>query len=113
MPMAGSKQEVLREPRAKRRVPLGVETSCLTESSFGFGIAENISETGILIHVPHPYPLNSKIEIRFSLYVDSAVVVIQTKGKVVWVHPGAMMGIQFIDLLEKYRSAISRFVEGS
>lgn len=109
--MATSEQEALREPRAKRRVPLGVETSCLTKNTFGFGIAENISETGMSIHIPHTHPPNSEIEIRFSLYVGSGVVVVQTKGKVVWVEPGATMGVQFLDLREEYKQAIVKFIQ--
>ena len=109
--MPGKDQAVLKECRAKRRVSLVNEVACQSQKSFGFGESENVSEAGMMVRPPATLPPNSEITVRFFLPVRPKAIAVEVKAKVIWVRPGAGMGIQFLDLKEEFRKAIATFVQ--
>ena len=109
--MLGNKQGALKECRAMRRVSLVTEVICHGRNAFGFGKSENVSETGMMVKSPETLPLHSEIRVRFILPVHPQAIVVETKGRVVWVRQGMSMGIEFLDLKGEYREAIVVFVQ--
>jgi predicted Zn-dependent protease len=85
-----------------------VQVESLSPESYSLGRCQNISASGLLVLTPETFELHTEVTIRFSL---PPAIAIQSKGLVVRVEPGVLMGIQFVGLQEEQRQAIARFVE--
>ena len=96
--------------RFNQRAALLVQVECETKEAYSLGRCQNISETGILVRTPETFELSTSVLVRFVLPPPTAVTV-ETRGTVVRVQPGESMGIQFVELKDRYRAAIADFVE--
>ena len=109
--MQGQKQ------RADPRVDVELEVQYRTAQEFTAAYAKNISGGGIFIRSQKPLPLNSEVQVRFTL--PGVLHPLAVRGLVVWTNPHPSrssfpsgMGIKFMELDPKAKEIIARFVEG-
>lgn len=122
--MAGKNATPTKTPSEKdlrrdERVPLKarVDYELLSEDAFLFEYTSNLSRGGIFLATRNPLPVGTQLSLRFSL--PNGEGSIETAGQVAWVNeykrggknlnPG--MGIEFVNLLDSDREAISRLVK--
>ena len=96
--------------RFNQRAELLVQVECEAKGTYSLGRCENISETGLLVRTPETFEPSTAVMVRFALPPPIAVS-IEAKGTVVRVQPGECMAIQFVELKDRYRAAITEFVE--
>jgi len=90
--------------RQHPRYTVSIKVEYSTKGMFDSNYVTNLSTGGVFIQTEKPYPMQSEIQLTFTL--PEANAVIEAKGKVVWTYdirrgtttivPG--MGIKFIDL---------------
>lgn len=100
------------------RTPLQarVDYEIESEDSFLFEYMTNLSRGGIFLSTRNPLAEGTVTKLRFSLPEESRVI--EVTGKVTWINPyrpdgdnpNPGMGIEFIDLAEKDKDAITRIV---
>ena len=100
------------ERRGNRRVTVRTEVIRDGKPSVSFGRGENISEGGMKLESSQTFPPDEVVKVRFVLPHPQGAV-ITSEAKVVWVKPGASVGLQFLDLKDEFREAIARFIEGT
>ncbi len=71
--------------------------------------ALDISEGGMFIHTPIPFPKDSFIELKFAL--SPGTPPINVKARVQYVHSGLAIGVAFHNLLVTDRVRIKKFVD--
>ena len=98
------------ERRKVQRAELLVQVDCEANEAYSLGRCENISATGILVRTPETFELSTAVLVRFVLPPPTAVS-IEAKGTVVRVRPRESMAIQFVELNDRYRAAITDFVK--
>jgi uncharacterized protein (TIGR02266 family) len=101
------------------RVPLKarVDYELMSEDTFLFEYTSNLSRGGIFLATRNPLPVGTQLNLRFALPEEKRTI--ETTGQVVWVNeyrPGGEninpgMGIEFVDLVEKDRNAITRLIK--
>ena len=96
--------------RFNQRAELLVQVECETKEAYSLGRCQNISETGMLVRTPETFEPTTAVLVRFVLPPPRAVS-IEARGTVVRVQPGESMGIQFVELKDRHRAAITAFVE--
>ena len=98
------------DPQTSRRAELLVQVECEAKGVYSLGRCENISETGMFVRTPETFELSTAVLVRFALPPPIAVTV-DAKGTVVRVRSGESMAIHFVELKDRYRAAITEFVE--
>lgn len=83
--------------------------------SFLYGEEGDISEKGIFIVTESPLPVGRNVLLRISL--PDTVELIEAKGRVVWTGIGGPekrggMGVEIIQMSEKAREELRRFIRG-
>jgi len=101
--------------RIHHRVSLDVEVNLRNENTFFTGFSENVSEGGLFVATEAPYEVGERVELGLSIMGGAPA---SLRGIVRWVRPGgtpgglpAGMGIQFLDLDERVREALQKFVD--
>lgn len=98
------------ERRTSLRAELLVQVECEAKETYSLGRCRNISETGLLVQTPETFEPLTVVFVRFVLPPPTASRV-EPKGTIVRAQAGESMAIQFVELKEQYRTAISAFVE--
>ncbi len=103
------------ERRADPRADVNLEVRYRSAQDFMLAYAKNISGGGICIRTAKPLPLNSEVQVRFSL--PGIPTPFEIKGLVVWTNPYASqtafptgMGIKFLELGPDEKKTIDEFV---
>lgn len=103
------------EQRADPRAEVNLEVRYRSAHDFMAAYAKNLSGGGICIRTAKPLPLNSEVQLRFSL--PGVPTPFEVKGLVVWVNPFAGqttfptgMGIKFVELGPDEKKVIDDFV---
>jgi uncharacterized protein (TIGR02266 family) len=104
------------ERRVDPRADVNLEVRYRSAHDFMVAYAKNISGGGICIRTAKPLPLNSEVQLRFSL--PGIPDVFEIKGLVVWTNPYASqtafptgMGIKFLELGPDEKKTIDDFVQ--
>ena len=102
--------------REDPRVDVDLEIQYRTAQEFTAAYAKNISGGGVFIRTQQPLPLNSEVQVRFTLPGVSRPFVVH--GLVVWTNPHPSrssfppgMGIKFMELAPEAEEIIARFVK--
>jgi len=102
--------------REDPRVDVDLEVQYRTAQEFTAAYAKNISGGGVFIRTQQPLPLNSEVQVRFTLPGVSRPFVV--RGLVVWTNPYPSrssfppgMGIKFMELEPEAKEIIARFVK--
>lgn len=113
MPAAGAApaQSPKEEQRKSPRASLIVQVEFKTTRDYTLGHSQDISEGGLLVTTPETVEPPSEIVIRFNLPPYTPGVFIESQGVVTHVRPGEYMGIQFLQLTDRQREAIVKFVQ--
>jgi type IV pilus assembly protein PilZ len=108
-----------KEKRRHARAPLRarVDFELVSDETFLFEYASNLSRGGIFLATHNPLPVGTKLVLRFAL-PDEPSRTIRVAGRVTWVNPYVQggknlnpgMGIEFVDLSHEDQEAISRIV---
>jgi|MudIll2142460700_1097286.scaffolds.fasta_scaffold238910_2 uncharacterized protein (TIGR02266 family) len=103
------------ERRADPRADVNLEVRYRSTHDFMLAYAKNISGGGICIRTAKPLPLNSEVQLRFSL--PGFPTPFEVKGLVVWTNPfGGQtafptgMGIKFLEMSPDDKKVIDDFV---
>ncbi len=101
-------------PRRKApRLRLDAAIDLHSQSNFYTGFTENISNGGIFIATTQKIPLDTEVDIAFTLPTGFEI---RGKGRVRWsrdetVHTSGGVGVQFDDLSREAKDAIEAFLE--
>lgn len=104
--------------RAHQRVPVRVEVDFQCEDTFVFSYSADLSEMGIFIRTPVPYPAGTSLRLQFRPRGGQPISV---AGRVAWAvplshtsDPGVVpgMGVEFVDLPALQRERILDMVRG-
>lgn len=106
------------EPQSRPgRFRVGLAVSCETRDAFLSGRVTNISRGGLFIRSDHPLPLQSEVDLEFTL--PGTGHAIRTTGRVIWnydmakgssrIVPGS--GIKFVDLSPADRALLEACLE--
>jgi uncharacterized protein (TIGR02266 family) len=106
-----------RDRRKDPRFSVSIKVDYSTKGIFDSNYVTNLSTGGVFIRTEKPHPIQSEVQLTFTL--PDIHVVIQAKGKVVWnydirrgttaIVPG--MGIKFIDLPSPQRALILEYIK--
>jgi c-di-GMP-binding flagellar brake protein YcgR len=96
-----------RIPRKHPRVQLLTQVESQTSGATSIGRTENISQGGLLVYTRETFDASTSVIVRFNL---SPGRLIEAQGKVVHVQVGVQMGIQFSQVTDEDRKAITEFV---
>jgi len=77
---------------------------------YTLGHSQDISEGGLVVVTPETVESQSEIVVRFNLPPYTPGVFVESQGVVTHVQPGKSMGIQFLQLTDAQRKAITKFV---
>jgi type IV pilus assembly protein PilZ len=109
-----------KEKRRHARAPLRarVDFELVSEETFLFEYASNVSRGGIFLATRNPLPVGTRLVLRFALPDELATRTIRVAGQVIWVNPyveggqnlNPGMGVEFLDLSHEDQEAISRIV---
>ncbi|HEY4742563.1 MAG TPA: PilZ domain-containing protein [Candidatus Acidoferrales bacterium] len=108
----GHAPSVSADPKDRRkspRYPIIAEarfTDLKTETEFKARVSE-LSLDGCYLDFLNPVPQGCALKLR--IFKDSGVV--ETDARVVYIHPGMGLGIQFIDTHETQRKILERWIE--
>ena len=104
------------ERRVDPRADVDLEVRYRSAQEFMVAYAKNISGGGICIRTAKPLPLNSQVQLRFTL--PGMPDLFEVKGLVVWTNPyGSQtafptgMGIKFLELGPNEKKTIDEFVQ--
>ena len=113
---APAKTHLRLERRKLERKSLQVVVDYNNDNTFYTGMSEDISQGGLFIATVDLLPLNTMVDLTFSLPDGTHL---QTKGAVRWkrdwddrtpeLHPG--MGVQFMDITLQQQQIITRFTQ--
>jgi type IV pilus assembly protein PilZ len=116
---SGHRPDPGRDQRRDARVPLKarVDFELTSEDTFLFEYTSNVSRGGIFLSTRNPLPVGAVLTVKFAL-PEAGSRLIAVRGRVIWINeykPGGRnlnpgMGIEFIDLSEENKEAISRLV---
>jgi len=114
-----SEKELEMEKRREIRIHLRarVDYDLLSDDTFLFEHTSNVSRGGIFLSTHNPLPVGTTLNLRFNLPDDHRTI--KVTGKVVWINeikPGKKnlnpgMGIEFVDLSEKDKEAITLLIK--
>ena len=96
-----------RNPRKHPRARLLTQVESQTSGATSIGRTENISQGGLLVYTRETFDASTSVIVRFNL---SPGRLIEAQGKVVHVQVGVQMGIQFSQVTDEDRKAITEFV---
>ncbi len=96
-----------RTPRKHPRAQLLTQVESQTSGATSIGRTENISQGGLLVYTRDTFDASTSVIVRFNL---SPGRLIEAQGKVVHVQVGVQMGIQFSQVTDEDRKAITEFV---
>lgn len=105
--MRGGPSFSWRMPRKHPRVPLVTQLESRASGATSLGRTENISVGGLLVLCRDIFQAKSEVVVRFNLPSGQHVEAI---GVVAHVKPGRQMGIQFLQMKEEDRKALTEFV---
>jgi uncharacterized protein (TIGR02266 family) len=106
------------ERRAHQRIAVRLEVDFQCEDTFVFSYSADLSEMGIFIRTPVPYPAGTALRLQFRPRGGQPIGV---AGRVAWAiplgqstDPGQVpgMGVEFIDLTAPLRERILDMVRG-
>ena len=98
------------ERRKNQRAILIVQVECKGTQDYVLGQSQDISEGGLLVVTPQPLNSQTEVTVRLNLPPDPPGDFIESQGIVAHVRPGESMGIQFLQLTDRQREAIVKFV---
>ena len=98
------------ERRGSQRATLIVQVECKTGGDWGLGHTQDISDGGLLLVTPETFEPRTEITVRFNLPPDPPSFFVETPGVVARVQPGQFIGIQFLQVTERQRDAIAKYV---
>jgi uncharacterized protein (TIGR02266 family) len=104
------------ERRADPRAEASFEIHFRTAQEFAAGYIRNISGGGLFVRTQQPLPLNSEVQIRFTLPGTSRTFAV--RGVVIWTNPHPSrssfpsgMGVKFLNLDPEAQKLIAGFVK--
>jgi uncharacterized protein (TIGR02266 family) len=106
---------VLQERRAHPRVRLHTTINLTSQSNFYTGLTGDISEGGVFVATHNVFSPGTSVDLEFTLPDNGGAII--ARGEVRWAAeynelsdgpPG--LGIKFLDLSERDRARIERFV---
>ncbi len=107
---AGATVPSKEERRESQRAILIVQVGCKTSGDWGLGHTQDISDSGLLLVTPETFEPRTEITVRFNLPPDPPSFFVETPGAVARVQSGQSMGIQFLQVTERQRDAIAKYV---
>lgn len=104
------------ERRAAERYDVTWSVDCETPDTFLYAAISNISEMGIFVLTTEPWPIGTKLVLRFAPPNDEPFVL---RGVVQWVNPvrddhdnpNPGMGIRFVDLADGERERLVEVIK--
>ena len=97
------------ERRQSRRVKLVIQVQCAALECNEIRVTRDVSVGGMFFDVRFPLPIDSELSLTFQLYPTEPAIT--CRAKVIFSRVGLGMGIQFLDLSEKARQTLQKFVE--
>lgn len=97
------------ERRRFRRVNIVTEVEIVSEKETLLAPTRDISIGGMFLKTTATPPINTPVELRFSL--DPGTPVLHATGQIVYIVPGRGLGIEFAELSDENRGRIQEFVE--
>jgi hypothetical protein len=105
-PAGRTGQSVDNKPKPRATVGLDVTLTFEGTGATVRGVAENVSETGVLVRSPLVQPIGTIVRLKFDDF--------EAKGEVVWVEAtdeGAMLGMRIVSMGWEGWRAIRGFVD--
>ena len=99
------------ERRKTQRVGLITQVECKATGNYSLGRSQDISESGLLAITGNTFDSGIEVVIRFNLPPYPPGILIESRGVVVWVRAGESMGIWLIQLEDKQREAIAKYIK--
>jgi hypothetical protein len=75
-------------------------------------VAASVSELslhGCYLDMTNPFPLSTPISIKIS----AANEVFQSKGRIIYLHPGIGAGVAFLDVAPEYRAVLESWLDAA
>ena len=98
------------ERRGNPRAALIVQVECKRGSEYILGRSHDVSEGGLSVLTPETFEPGTEVVVRFNLPPYPPGIPLESRGMIVRVRPGEQMGIQFLQLGDRQREAIARYV---
>ena len=106
-PTEPSQEERRRSPRAA----LMVQVEYTKGGDYVLGRSQDVSEGGLSVLTSETLEPRTEVVIRFNLPPYPPGILIEAQGEIVRVRPGEGLGIQFLQLSDRQRQAIARYVQ--
>ena len=75
------------------------------------GRSQDLSEGGLSVLTAETFEPQTEVVVRFNLPPYPPGIPIESSGVVVHARPGEQMGVQFLQLSERQREALARYVQ--
>ena len=99
------------ERRRSPRAALIVRVECKRTGDYVLGRSQDVSEGGLSVLTSETFDPQAEVVVRFKLPPYSPGIPIESSGVVVHARPGEQRGVQFLQLSERQREALARYVQ--
>jgi hypothetical protein len=110
-PLSNGKERSGPELRGHRRISLEVPIECRDGQRTVMGTAVNISLGGVLIRADQTFPWDEAVNFSFAL--PGSTEILQLKGRIAHVVPGAFMGLEFVELPPSTLERIGQYISAA
>jgi PilZ domain-containing protein len=110
-PLTNGKERSGPELRGHRRISLQVPIECHAGQRTVMGTAVNISRGGALVRADQTFSWDEAVNCSFAL--PGSTEILQLKGRIAHVVPGAFMGLEFVELPSSALERIDQYISAA